>query len=301
MKEILIVGGTGFLGYHVSKALINKFKIISLSTSAPKKIRFLKKVKYYKIDISNKNLFKKIEKKLLNISYVINFGGHVDHQSKLKVFNSHYVGAKNLINFFSKKKIKVFIQIGSSMEYGLKKSPQKENFKLFPISFYGKAKLLATNYALKAYKKLKFPVIIIRPYQVYGPNQDTNRLIPFVITESLKKNIFPCSHGKQLRDFLYISDFVDCIKKIINKDIKYGQILNVGYGKPIQIKKTIDMINKKIKTGEPIFNKIKMRKEEQKIIYPNIQKIKKILNWKPKTKLNVGISKTIEFYKKNII
>ena len=100
---------------------------------------------------------------------------------------------------------------------------------------------------------------------------------------------------------MYISDFVDCIKKIINKDIKYGQILNVGYGKPIQIKKTIDMINKKIKTGEPIFNKIKMRKEEQKIIYPNIQKIKKILNWKPKTKLNVGISKTIEFYKKNII
>ena len=61
------------------------------------------------------------------------------------------------------------------------------------------------------------------------------------------------------------------------------------------------MINKKIKTGEPIFNKIKMRKEEQKTIYPNIQKIKKILNWKPKTKFNVGISKTIEFYKKNII
>ena len=301
MKEILIVGGTGFLGYHVSKALINKFKIISLSTSSPKKIRFLKKVKYYKVDISNKYLFKKIEKKLLNISYVINFGGHVDHKSKSKVFNSHYIGAKNLINFFSKKKIKVFIQIGSSMEYGLKKSPQKENLRLFPISFYGKAKLLATNYALKAYKKLKFPVIIIRPYQVYGPNQDTNRLIPYVITESLKKNIFPCSHGRQLRDFLYISDFVDCIKKIINKDIKYGQILNVGYGKPIQIKKTIDMINKKIKTGEPIFNKIKMRKEEQKTIYPNIQKIKKILNWKPKTKFNVGISKTIEFYKKNIL
>ena len=91
MKEILIVGGTGFLGYHVSKALINKFKIISLSTSSPKKIRFLKKVKYYKVDISNKNLFKKIEKKLLNISYVINFGGHVDHKSKSKVFNSHYI------------------------------------------------------------------------------------------------------------------------------------------------------------------------------------------------------------------
>ena len=44
-----------------------------------------------------------------------------------------------------------------------------------------------------------------------------------------------------------------------------------------------------------------MRKEEQKTIYPNIQKIKKILNWEPKTKFNVGISKTIEFYKKNII
>lgn len=300
-KEILIVGGTGFLGYHVSKALLTRFKIISLSISQPKKTRFLKKVKYLKANISNKHSLKKFRTLLSNVAYVINLGGYVDHKNKKKVYKSHYEGAKNLINFFLKKNINLFIQIGSSMEYGKKRSPQKEYSLNQPLSHYGKAKLKASLYGLKMFKKKNFPIIILRPYQVYGPNQDSQRLIPFTINESIKNNHFPCSSGKQLRDFLYISDFVDCIRLLIRKKIKYGQIMNVGYGKPLQVKKVINIINKKIKYGKPIFNQIKMRREEQKIVYPDIKKINKILRWKPKIKFNDGINKTIKFYKKNII
>ena len=100
MKNILIVGGTGFLGYHTSKAFSKKFKILSISTSKPKKIRFLKNVKYLIADISKKKSLKKIDKYLNNISYIINFGGHVDHHNKRKVYESHYIGLKNLINYF---------------------------------------------------------------------------------------------------------------------------------------------------------------------------------------------------------
>ena len=301
MKKILIIGGTGYLGYHVSKALLNKFKIISLSISNPKKKRYLRKVKYLKADISKKNSLNKLTKALSNIKYVINFGGHVNHNDKTKVYSSHYQGAKNLINFYLKKNINLFIQIGSSSEYGKKKSPQSENYISQPISHYGKAKLKTSLYALGVYKKKKFPIVVLRPYQVYGPNQDNNRLVPFVITQSLKGKLFPCSSGKQFRDFLYISDFVDCIKLLIKNEKNYGQIFNVGYGKPIQIKKIINMISKKIKSGKPIFNQIKMRKDEQNIIYPNIKKIKKTLKWKPKIKFEEGIDKTIRFYRKHII
>ena len=215
MKKILIVGGTGFLGYHVSKALLKKYKIVSLSSSNPKKKRYLKKVNYLKADISKEVSLKKISKHLTNINYVINFGGYVDHQNKKKVYESHYKGLKNLVRFFLKKNIDIFLQIGSSMEYGKKKSPQTETTFSKPLSHYGNAKLNATLYSLKMFKEKKFPVVVLRPYQIYGPNQEDNRLISYVISQSLKDKFFPCSSGKQFRDFLYISDFVDCIKLII--------------------------------------------------------------------------------------
>lgn len=301
MKQLLIVGGTGFLGYHVSKALVNKFKIISISKNNPKKNRFIKKVKYLKVDISTKNSLKKIENKISKITHIINFGGYVNHSDKKRVFKTHYEGAKNLINFFLNKDVEMFIQIGSSMEYGKKISPQKEKSTPSPISHYGKAKLLATNFALNVYKKKKFPIFIIRPYQVYGPNQDSNKLIPFVINQSLKDNNFPCSSGNQFRDFLYISDFVSCIRLFLKNKVHSGQVFNVGYGKPLKIKNVIKSINNKIKLGKPLFGKINLRKEEQKFIYPNIDKTKKILRWRPKIKFDNGINKTIKFFKiKNI-
>ena len=77
----------------------------------------------------------------------------IPNSNKTKTYKSHYFGCKNISNFFLKEKINRFIQIGSSMEYGLAKSPQKENFKCEPKSVYGSAKFLSTQYLLNLYKK----------------------------------------------------------------------------------------------------------------------------------------------------
>ena len=301
-KKILIVGGTGFLGYHLAKKCIKKgWGVTSISTNKPKKIRFLSKVKYLILDISKKKLIKKLTK--YDYDYVVNFGGYVNHNEKLKTYQSHYVGCKNLADFFLGKKIESFIQIGSCVEYGYNKSPQEEN-KIFDInklkSTYGKAKLSATNYLIKKYKEKKFPCVILRLYLVYGPRQDLNRFIPLVIKGCLEKSFFPCSSGKQYRDFLYIDDFVKLIFMILKNKNTIGEVLNVGSGKPKKIKKIIFLIKNLIKTGNPILGKLQMRKDEILKLYPNIKKIKKKINWKPKIDLITGIKKTISFYKNNL-
>ena len=296
MKEkILILGGTGFIGYHLAKeALKRGLQVTSLSKNSPVKRRYLKKVKYIIADISNKNFIKSKIKE--DFQYVINLAGYVDHSDKIKIYKSHYTGCKYISNFFLKKKIKRFVQIGSSMEYGLAKSPQKENLKCKPISVYGKAKFLSTQYLLNLYKKKKFPVTIVRLYQVYGPYQDLNRFIP-VIINSCKDNIdFPCSHGRQSRDFLYINDLIDAIFLTFRSSKARGEVINIGYGLPLKIKNIINKIVGIYKLGNPQFNKIKLRKEEQMKIYSNIYKAKKILNWKPKVKFLNGLVKTIEYY-----
>jgi nucleoside-diphosphate-sugar epimerase len=297
-KILLIAGGTGFIGYHLAKSALNRgFKVISLSQNRPLNKRFLKKVKYIKANIQD---FVTLKKKLkIKFDYLINSSGYVDHSKKKIIYQTHYIGCKNLALICLKKKIKHFIQIGSSMEYGKKKSPQKEENYCNPLSFYGKAKLCASRFLLKLYKIYNFPVTIFRLYQVYGPNQDQNRFLPSVINSCAKNEKFPCSNGRQFRDFLYIDDLVDTIFLTFKNPKTKGEIFNVGCGKPLQIRNIINKILDHYKLGKPKFGTIKLRKEEQMRVYPDINKIKKKLNWKPKINFTKGLVKIIKYYNAN--
>jgi nucleoside-diphosphate-sugar epimerase len=296
LKNILIIGGTGFIGYHLAKKFLQKnFKVTSVSKNPPKKLRFLKKVKYIICDINNEKILKKIDD---NFDYVVNLGGYVDHKNKRETYRSHYLGLKKITKIFIKKKIKKFIQIGSSMEYGRVQSPQKEHFKCYPESIYGISKLLSTEYLINLYKKKKFPVVILRLYQVYGPNQDKNRLIPIIIDSCKNNKSFPCSSGVQFRDFLFVDDLINAILRCLEKKVE-GKIINIGSGKKIEVKKIINQIVKFYKAGKPLFGKVKLRKEEMLKVYPSLLNVRKFLGWKAKVSFDSGILKTINFYNKN--
>ncbi len=294
-KSILVIGGTGFIGSHLLKSLKHKCNVYSLSKNKPNEARAVKGIKYIFCDIFNKNLLHKILKKK-KFNYIINLGGYVDHSNKKKTRESHYYGCKNLIDYFKNKKIKKFIQIGSSLEYGKKKSPHYENFNGKPLGTYGESKLKSTKYLIKCNKKNNFPFVVLRLYQVYGPNQSVNRLIPIVITSCLKNKKFNCSEGKQLRDFIYVNDLINLMNKIIFSKKKISGIFNVGSGKPVSVKHIIKLINKKIKKGFPQYGKVEMRKDESINYYPSLKKIKTTLSWKVRTSLNSGLIKTIRYY-----
>ena len=297
----MIAGGTGFIGYHLCLFFKKKkWTVHSLSKFKPRKKRLVKEVKYIFCDISDR---KKLKAKLDDYyDFIVNASGYVDHGKNKSIKKTHFLGCKNLINNFINKKPKKFIQLGSCIEYGNIKSPQIERYFNNindTNSKYGDAKLLSTKFLLDIYKKKKYPVSILRLYLVYGPNQDNNRVIPYVVENSLKNKVFNCSSGKQFRDFIYISDLVSAVYKTLKTNIKItnGEIINIGSGKPIKIKKLIDKIINIIGSGKPKFSKIKLRSDEIVKLYPKIHKAKKLINWSPKINLEIGLKKTINFYK----
>ena len=301
MKEkILIAGGTGFIGFHLAKKLKKNYDITILSSQKVKFFRKITKVKYIICDVTFKKKLQKILKKRI-FNHVINLSGYVNHSKKKKTFISHYNGCKNLANIFLKKKkpLKSFIQFGSGLEYGHKKCPHKVSLNSSPRSNYAKAKYLSSKYLITLHKKKNFPVTILRLYQAYGPNQTKNRLIPIIITKSLKNEKFNCTDGKQKRDFLYIDDLVDMTSKVIKSNNVRGKIINAGSGQRVSVRNIIEKIVLFSKGGIPIYGKIKMRKDENTNMFPDISNTKKLLQWKPKISLDVGLKRTINFYRWN--
>lgn len=296
-KNILIIGGTGFIGYHLAKSCLSlKWSVSSISLNKPRKNRKLNDVNYLVLDISNKKNLKKLDK--YTYDFVINLGGYVEHLNKTQVKNYHFLAVKNLYEYFKNKNIKKFIQVGSSAEYGKSRVPQKENFDCKPLGIYGKYKLRASKFLLKKNIKFDFPVTILRLYQVYGPNQDQNRFLPILIQACLKKKVFNSSSGIQKRDFLFISDAVRAFLKTLHSKKTNGQVINIGLGSSIALREIMIYVGKKTKFFFPNYGKIKIRKDESLDVYPDIKKAKKMLNWKPSLNWENGVLKTIKYYKK---
>jgi UDP-glucose 4-epimerase len=294
-KNILVVGGTGFIGYNLIKSCLKKkIKVTCVSSKKPFFKKSFPKVNFIVCDIRNKKLLKKKLTKEYN--YVVNLAGYVDHSNKKETFSSHYYGCLNISNIFLSKKIESFVQIGSGLEYGNNKSPQKETNLCRPQGTYALAKYKASVYLLKLFKDKKFPCTIVRLYQAYGPDQKFNRLIPMVIKSCLKKSFFACTHGNQKRDFLYIDDLINLIFKIFKTKKSKGKIINAGSGRPIKIRVLIETIKKMSKGGQPLYGKIKMRKDESLSMYPNIFRAKRLLKWRPKYSIISGLKKTIKSY-----
>ena len=296
--SLLVAGGTGFLGYHVLKrAKKENWSLSSLSSKAPKKKFFIKKVKYIKTDLTKTKRLKKYD-----YDYVINLTGYTNISQNKKIknifFKTHFYGLKNLINLLNKKKLKKFIQAGSSLEYGLIKQPQKESSTPKPNTYYGKAKLKCTNYLLRSFNKNKFQKIVLRFFQVYGALQEKNRLLPYVIENSLKNKNFNLTLGNQYRDFCYVDDAVESIFKVLkSKKNLNNKIFNIGYGKSYKIRDIVEIIVMLCGKGRPNFGGKKYKFKENIHLRPDINLAKKYLKWSPKVELLKGLKKTISSYK----
>lgn len=301
MKNLLVVGGTGFIGFHIiKKAKKKKFTISSISLHNPKKNRLHKDVNYIKVDIAD---LRSLNNKLKNISidYVINAGGYGEHPDfgtkGTKLIKSHLYGTINLLQIVKKKKIKKFIQIGSSAEYGKVKSPIHESTECLPNTPYAIAKISCTNIILSLCRNIKFPATIFRLFQVYGPFQDKNRVIPYLIKNCLQNKKFKTTSGNQYNDFCHVDDVVDAIFKSLFLKSTNGKIINLGSGKPLKIINLILLIKKIIGKGQPSVGALKYKKGMNMKNFPNINKAKTLLKWRPKIQLIAGIKNTINSLK----
>ena len=302
MKNIIVTGGCGFIGSHLTELLIKKgfrvYVIDNLFSGKKTNLIKSKNIIFIKKNILNKKAIA-LQLKGKKIFAIFHLAAMADIVPSIinpeKYMDTNVVGTVKILEIAREKKVKKFIYIASSSCYGIpQKYPTKEDSKIKCEYPYALSKNLGEQITMHWNKIYKLNCNSIRLFNVYGPRSRTSGAygaVFGVFLAQILKN-FPLTvvgDGKQSRDFTYVTDVVEGIFKVFKKG-KSGKIFNLGTGKGSTINEIISLLNYNKRIRLPV------RPGEPDKTLASIKKIKKDIKWTPK----VNIKKGIDNMKKNI-
>lgn len=312
MKKIIILGATGFIGRNLTEYYGNKkgYKVFAVYNH--RKPWKSKKVNFIKADLTIKeNVNKVLKNKDIVIQAAATTSGSKDIVSKpyIHVTDNAVINSYALRSSYENAN-KFFVFLSCSVMYQSSKKPISENSlnlnkDPYP-SYFGAAWMkIFIEKSCKFYSRFnKTKYLVIRHSNIYGPHDkfdlEKSHVFGATITKVMeaKKNVEVWGYGNERRDFLFVDDLINFIDLAINKQKSFFELVNVSYGKSISIKELVKNIikisNKKI---DIIYNKSKPNIKTNISLSNRI--VRKKFKWKPKTNIEIGIKKTIEWYKKN--
>lgn len=288
---IFITGATGFVGKNIKKFLTKKnYESISID---------LRK------DFSNINIdFNNTEKNtLIHTAWSGVSGNFRDN----KIQDENLKLTYKVINLLDKLNIKKLIAFGSQAEYGNCDFRVSEDQTLNPSSYYGRIKIDCFNIFNKFFNSNNDKDFIwLRLFDPYGPGDNHNWFIPYIIKNALLDKSPRITECSQTWDYLYIEDLCKCLEKIINADYflngTNSNIYNLCSDKPILLKKIVNMIFQEINpvTAIPLFGELPYRENQQFYLHGNNTKICKDFSWSPEVKIDSGLHMTIKYVRETL-
>jgi len=316
-QKVLITGGTGFIGSHLAEYLVKKnFKVSIFDRYNPnyslgnlKNSIFKSKINFIFGDIRDYDSTNSAIKKndiIIHLAALI--GIPYSYNSPLAYVKTNIEGTYNVLESVKNNKKKKTIITSTSEVYGSARyTPIDENHPLNPQSPYSASKIAADNLALSYYYSFKTPVMIIRPFNTFGPRQSERAIIPTIINQILRSKDGSISLGNLYpkREFNFVEDVCNAYFKAIKKN-KFGEVINIGNGHEISILELAKLIskimNKKIKIKN-ISNRKRGTVSEIDLLKSDFNKAKNLLNWKPnylgRKGLIFGLKKTINWCREN--
>lgn len=287
--RLLVVGGNGFIGRHiVTHAQRLGWQVTTLGLSSASSLV---------VDITDHDALQKILGNT-RFEYVVNCGGYIDHtlffKGGKKVFDVHFSGVVNLVEALDRDTLRIFVNMGSSDEYGGAPAPQAETQRELPISPYSLGKTAATHFLQMLHRTEKFPATTLRLFLTYGPGQETRRFLPQIIQGCLEDKSFPTSAGEQLRDFCFVQDVVEAVFAALHTPAAQGEVINIASGQAVSIRHMIEMVCRLIGKGRPRFGEVAYRAGENMALYADVSKAKRILQWQPQISLETGLHQTVQ-------
>ncbi len=297
LMKAFITGGSGLIGLPLVQHLLNhghKVKVLDLTEPA---------IQHKNLEWIKKSIMDNVANDLKGCDAVFHFAAllGVDNSDKrpLDTMKVNLEGSVNVFKSAIDVGVKRMIYSSSSEVYGEPRElPIKEDSVKGPVSTYGVSKLAAEIYAKAYNQEFGTDIRIVRFFNVYGPEQKSNWVVPIFIGKALRNEpITVYGNGNQTRCFTYVEDIADGILTVFDKGQK-GEAYNIGNNQPTTILELAQIVKEVTKSESEIvklgFGKeTRLREREIEYRIPDISKMKK-LGWEPKTMIKEGIKKILD-------
>ena len=307
-KKILVTGGAGFFASHLTKKLHRAGAEVYVLTKYKSIIDNIRLVKIWddihpvEADLRNTDSLTQIKDIAPEIVFHFAAYNHVG-DSFLHVaesMQSNAVGTANVMEAY--EGYEKFVYIDTSEAYGYQESvPFTETQIPFPTSPYAVGKYAGELYAQMKHHVTKQPIVMLRPFNVFGPYQSPKAIIAEIIIKCLRGEEIRSTEGIQTRDFNYVENLVDGVLMSALEDKCIGQVMNIGSGVEITIKDLILKIHELTNSDSKLsIGALPYRPTEIWRMQADNQRATEILGWTPKVSLDEGLSLSIDWYRKFI-
>ncbi|RLB87108.1 MAG: NAD-dependent dehydratase, partial [Deltaproteobacteria bacterium] len=313
-KSALVTGAGGFIGSHLTEHLVElganvKAFVRYNSRNDWGMLELLPEEKLSQIEVITGDLkdADAVRHATKDVDIIFHLGSLIaipySYIHPRETIETNILGALNVLTAAKENNVEKVIHTSTSEVYGTARYvPIDENHPLQGQSPYSASKIGADKIAESFYRSFNLPVAIIRPFNTYGPRQSARAVIPTIITQALAKEKIFLGSLHPTRDYTYVKDVVEGFIKVAESPKSVGEVINIGSNFEVSIG---DLANKIIsligKNAEIVTDPVRVRPQDSEVerLWCDNTKAKRLLGWEPKTSLDEGIKKTIDWISNN--
>jgi len=310
-KRVLVTGGSGFIGSHLIKRLLNEGASVAVM------VRYGNIVKNERLqntwerltviegDLRNRGALAAVADYKPDYVFHLAAYNHVGESFRQveECFDVNAKGSANLLDVCNEiHGISKFVYVSTSEVYGHQPGvPFVETMDPQPISPYA-----ITKYAGELYCRMKqridgsIPIVVVRPFNVFGPYQSSKAIIPEIILKCLQGQTVDSTKGEQTREFNFVENLVDGLLMAALHREKVDGPVNIGAGEEVAICDLIRTIARLTNTRSQInIGALPYRPTEIWRMRAGCERAKSIWGWTPKVSLEEGLTRTIAWFQQH--
>jgi NAD dependent epimerase/dehydratase len=305
-----VTGVGGFIGSHVAETLVQAgasvrafVRYVSrgdygwLETSPPE---ILEELEIFRGDLANPEA---VVNAVAGREIVLHLGALVpipySYRHPREFVTANVEGTLNVLEAVRREEIARIVHISTSEVYGTAmRVPIDEEHPLHPQSPYAATKVGADQLALSYQRSFGTPVVILRPFNTYGPRQSARAVIPTIIAQALSREEIKLGATSPTRDFLYVTDTVQGLLRCATAEGIEGETINLGTGVEVSIGDLAQRVLRLLGVEVPIAldeGRLRPPNSEVERLVADVSKAKRLLAWQPEVSLDEGLRRTIEW------
>ena len=314
MKRVLVTGGAGFISSAFVRHLLaaTPYEVVSLDalTYAGNlenlaDVMAHERLSFVHGDIRDKDLVRQL---VAEVDVIVNAAAESHVEKSIEEGASEFVttnveGTQILLDAIRETPVERFILISSSEVYGTAEyAPMGEEHPLNPRSPYAATKAGADRLVYSYFTTYDLPVVIVRPFNNFGPRQHPEKVIPRFITQALSDQPLTIhGDGHASRDWLYVDDDAEAIEAIIAADIDAiaGEVINVATGVDLSVSQIADAVLEALDKPESLKSYVDERLGQVDRHIGSTDKAERLVGWRARVSFEEGLARTVEWYREN--